>query len=79
MTNEQGEIKMTNAIRIRSMSDEELAKALVEIDKDYICNVYCKNICRLRDNDCPVIFKDEVCLISTEDCISGWLKSEVSE
>ena len=69
--------KMTNANFIRSMSDEELAKALVEIDEDYMCHVFCKNICRLRDNDCPVAVKNEDCPISTEDCISGWLKSEV--
>ena len=67
----------SNADRIRSMSDEELAKALVEIDEDYICHVFCKNICKLRENDCPVAVKNEDCPISTEDCISGWLKSEV--
>ena len=61
------------------MSDEELAKALVEIDEDYICDAFCKNICRLRGNDCPVAVKNEVCPISTEGCISGWLKSEVSD
>ena len=70
---------MTNADKIRNMSDEELAKVFVEIDEDYICNVFCKNICKLRNNSCPVIFKDEVCPISTEDCISGWLQSEVSD
>ena len=32
---------MTNADRIRNMSDAELAKALVEIDEDYICQVFC--------------------------------------
>ena len=68
----------TNADKIRNMSDEELAKALVEIDEDYMCNVFCRNICKLRNNGCPVIFKDEDCPISTEDCISGWLKSEAS-
>ena len=69
--------QFSQADRIRNMSDEELAKALVEIDEDYICHTFCKNICRLRDNNCPVAVKNEDCPISTEDCISGWLKSEV--
>jgi hypothetical protein len=70
---------MTNLQRIQKMSVEEMAKALVEIDEDYMCAVFCKNICKLRNNNCPVVVKSEDCPISTGDCISGWLQSEVSD
>jgi len=44
-----------------------------------MCSVFCKNICRLRDNDCPVAVKDGYCPISMADCVSDWLQSEVSD
>lgn len=70
---------MTNLDRIKNMNAEEMAETLVEIDEDYICNAFCKNICRLMDNGCPVAVKNEDCPISTADCVSGWLQSEVSD
>jgi hypothetical protein len=68
---------MTNYERIKNMSVEEMAKTLVGIDEDYMCAVFCKNICKLRNNNCPVAVKNEDCPISTEDCIPGWLQREV--
>ena len=59
--------KLTNADRIRQMTDEELAEFL-DKDASYTCR-----ICTRRDA------KDSCCDYVCKECVTKWLKQEVSE
>lgn len=75
------EEKRTNADRIRSMSDEELAELLSD-DKfiKKIADDFCLYICRDRDkNGCSIDLENEPCPYTPKDDMLAWLQLEVEE
>ena len=63
----------TNADRIRSMSDEELAEFLDNYRPENIANEWCPHLCPDRkDGDCD-------CPYGGYETALGWLKSKVNE
>ena len=71
--NSGGREVVTNGDRIRAMTDEELAKTLIEVN-DFGCSIpFCKNKpeCNtLLDHD---MLTDDHCVV----CMREWLKQEV--
>ena len=61
--------RLTNADRIRAMSDEDLAKYLFDRGN---CTEYCYGICAYQDR-CRGPYSNEFCLSQIET----WLKQEV--
>lgn len=66
----------TNADRIRSMSDEELAEKMFELENKELCKVipFCKSTDECTDiMDSGELIPDELC----KQCLVKWLQSEV--
>ena len=69
---------MTNADKIRAMSDEELADLLADDELIYrVSKEYCGNICKNRSSEgCKLVLEKEPCPYSEKDDIITWLQSE---
>jgi hypothetical protein len=65
---------MTNADKIRSMTDEELVGLLLSVEK--IGMDWCKNYCEYRGSDgvCSEVHEHDRCpYIKDEDMLKAWL------
>ena len=61
--------QQTRADKWRSMTDEEIARAIIEINSDDVLNQFCK------DSDCG----GDDCVVDTENCFNcclKWLREE---
>lgn len=70
---------ITNADRIRSMSDEELTEFIADykIEKTYAAVCHFNGACRkLHSGWCPVLKEDSMCPYSDKEMIEMWLQSE---
>ena len=63
--------KITNADRIRAMSDEELA--------EFLCGVYDDDNCGVYQDECGKFINGTTIIDYDQDKILEWLKSEVDD
>lgn len=70
---------MTQADKIRSMSDDELAELLTdEKFETNVSNEFCRYLCKNRSTEgCLIDLEKEPCPYSEKDDMLAWLQSEV--
>lgn len=77
----QGGIQMTNSEKIRSMTDEQLAKYLTDkfLDQDWLDKMYkeiCSDICPISGRKCLIHIQDDACVYNPDDIFKSWLNKE---